>query len=50
MVRVGVAEEDFEGAGGHKDELGRMKDEKATRQLRRAAYVYFDFLLDLRLS
>ena len=30
-VRVGVAEEDFEGAGRHKDELGRMKDEKTTR-------------------
>ena len=26
-VRVGVAEENFEGAGRHKDELERMKDE-----------------------
>ena len=29
-IRVGVAEEDFEGAGRHKDELGRMKDKKTT--------------------
>jgi hypothetical protein len=26
-VRVGVAEEDFEGTARHKDEFGRMKDE-----------------------
>ena len=26
-IRVGVAEEDTEGAGRHKDELGKMKDE-----------------------
>jgi hypothetical protein len=32
-VRVGMAEEYFEGAGRHKDELERMKDEIQDRSI-----------------